>query len=79
MNVLAIVTATFKKKTLVLYPKAYMENVFFFYQEVSFILHPFRFNTSISHFVVVVVFLIVHVPKTNIKSVEQISNVITTI
>lgn len=32
-----------------------------------------------SHFVVVVVFLIVHVPKTNIKSVEQISNVITTI
>lgn len=55
-----------------------MENISF-YQEVSFILHPFRFNTSISRFVVVVVFLIVHVPKTNIKSVEQISNVITTI
>ena len=55
-----------------------MENTSF-YQEVSFILHPFRFNTSISRFVVVVVFLIVHVPKTNIKSVEQISNVITTI
>ena len=47
MSVLAIVTATLKKKkkTLVLYPKAYMENVSF-YQEVSFILHPFRFNTS---------------------------------
>lgn len=55
-----------------------MENASF-YQEVSFILHPFRFSTSISRFVVVVVFLIVHVPKTNIKSVEQISNVITTI
>ena len=55
-----------------------MENASF-YQEVSFILHPLRFNTSISRFVVVVVFLIVHVPKTNIKSVEQISNVITTI
>lgn len=50
-----------------------------FYQEVSFILDPFRLNSSMSHFVVVVVFLIVHVPKTNIKSVEQISNVITTI
>lgn len=55
-----------------------MENISF-YQEVSFILDPFRFNTSISRFVVVVVVLIVHVPKTNIKSVEQISNVITTI
>lgn len=55
-----------------------MENISF-YQEVSFILHPLRFNTSISRFVVVVVFLIVDVPKTNIKSVEQISNVITTI
>ena len=77
MNVLAIATATLKKKKK-LYPRAYMKNISF-YQEVSFILDPFRFNTSISRFVVVVVVLIVHVPKTNIKSVEQISNVITTI
>ena len=44
MNVLAIVTATLKNFSTL---SQGLHGKRFFYQEVSFILHPFRLNTSI--------------------------------